>query len=117
MSRPSPFANIPRDKENDMRFLLERVYSSLSSEIDSAVKARVGEHEGRLTKLEASVKSMEVCPCGKRHDPGTACPLYTLENVVFRSKARNAGLYSGFFMAGMIAYYVLNLIFQYMKVK
>lgn len=118
MSRPSPFANIPREKENDFRFLLEKVYLALASESDSLtgiVKGKIGEHTGRIEKLEASVVGLEVCPCNKRHNPGEKCPLFLLESEVLKNKWRNAGVYTGFFTAGALFYYSAQLVMAYFR--
>jgi hypothetical protein len=119
LPRPSPFANVPPDKQGDFRFLLERVYFALAEEIgnqSTLVKGKIGEHEGRINKLGGSVAALEVCPCNKRHAPGETCPLWVLESEVLKNKWRNAGIYSGFFTAGALFYYVTQLVLSYLKV-
>lgn len=118
MSRPSPFADIPREKENDFRFLLEKVYLALAAENDNlanVVKGKIGEHDGKIRKLEESVLSLEVCPCNKRHNPGEKCSLFLLENEVLKNKWRNAGIYTGFFTAGALFYYSAQLVMAYFR--
>lgn len=120
MSRPSPFANIPRDKENDFRFLLEKVYLALASESDTlanAIKGKIGVHEGEIGILKMSVAALEACPCNKRHDPGQKCSLFLLESEVLKNKLRNAGIYTGFFTAGALFYYTAQLVMAYLKLK
>jgi hypothetical protein len=118
MARPSPFADIPADKQNDFRYLLEKVYLALAAEqeaVASAVKGKLGEHEGKIKKLEGTVAALEVCPCNKRHEPGKTCPLFLLENEVLKNKWRNAGVYTGFFTAGALFYYLLQLALTFLK--
>jgi hypothetical protein len=113
-----PFANIPPGRENDYRLLLERVYRAIAAEIEikfNMVRQKWGEHEIRIKKVEKEVEGIKPCPCGKRHDPKTPCPLYLLENAVYRSKARNAGWAAGFFTAGALFYYLAQLAFQALK--
>ncbi len=112
MPTVSPFANLPKDKEQDFRFLLERVYSGLVAKMDvqeGIVKGKIGEHEGKLREMAGAVKALESCPCNKRHDPGETCPLFLLENEVLKNKWRNAGIYTGFFTAGALFYYLAQL--------
>jgi len=120
MPARDPFTNIPQDKEQDFRFLLERIYWALKSDIEAhnlATKGKVGEHEGRVLKLEESVNGLEACPCGKRHDPGSKCSLFLLENEVLKNRWRNAGIYTGFFTAGALFYYLAQLALAILKVK
>lgn len=114
----SPFANIPPGKENDFQFLLLKVYDALVAKIDNLGtlhKGKLGEHESRINKIEGSTTALEVCPCNKRHDPGTPCPLYLLENEVLRNKWRNAGIKIGLFLAGGIVYHLAQLAMSWMK--
>lgn len=118
MAGTSPFADIPPDKQNDYRYLLERVYLLLAADTKSlsdAVKGKIGEHNGRLDKLEGTVGGMEACPCSKRHDPTVECPLWILEKGVLRSKWQNKGIYAGVFLSGAVFYYVAQLVLQYLK--
>lgn len=118
MARSSPFADIPPDKQNDFRFLLEKVYLALVAEYElnaNAVKGKIGEHEGKIKELTASVLGLEACPCNKRHNPGEKCPLFLLESEVLKNKFRNAGIYTGFFTAGALFYYSAQLVMAYLK--
>jgi len=119
MEQPSPFADIPAGKENDFRFLLERVYHALVSEFtvrSNAIKSKLSEHEGKIKNREGSVKGLEACPCDKRLDPGKKCPLWTLEQKVLFNKGRNTGIYTGIFAAGALFYYVSQLILAYLRI-
>ncbi len=119
MPRTDPFANIPKDKENDVQFLLRRAFDGICAEMDvnfGAVKGAIGNHNGRLEKLEGKVGGMEACPCGKRHDPTIKCPLFILENEVLRTKSRNGGIYAGLFISGAIFYHLTQLLFAYLKI-
>ncbi len=118
INRPNPFVDLPEGQENNLRLLLERVYWGLLAEMEKdgiAYKAKLGEQEGKIKKLEASTTALCVCPCGKRHDPGSPCPLYLLENEVYRNKWRNTGIKIGLFLAGGIVYHLAQLAMSWMK--
>ncbi|MCL4504099.1 MAG: hypothetical protein M1438_19930 [Deltaproteobacteria bacterium] len=119
MIKTSPFADVPPDKQGDMRFLLERVFYALVEEIDknnTVVKGKVGELQGKVKNLEGAVLKLEACPCPKRHDAKASCPLWLLEKEVLKNKWRNAGIYTGVFLSGAVAYYLVQVALAWMKV-
>ncbi len=118
MAQPSPFADIPPDKQNDFRFLLERTYQALARENEvfvNAIKGKIGTQEAKIQTLEEAVRGLEICPCNKRHNPGEKCPLFILENEVMRNKWRNRGIYIGCFTSGMVFYYLAQLAIALFK--
>jgi hypothetical protein len=116
--RRSPFADIPADKENDVRFLLERIYYALAGDDDASIAALKGsldEHRAKILKLEKKAEAEANCPCIKRHDGSKECALWRLEKDVLSNKWRNIGIYTGVFIVGMTAYYLLTLLISYWR--
>jgi hypothetical protein len=120
MEMPSPFQDIPAGKEDDFRYLLERVYWALVTEFrgtGTALKGKAGENAAKILKLEGAVCHLEHCPCERRLDAGKTCGLWVLEKEVLRNKWRNIGLYTGIFSSGAFVYYLASLLLTYWRIR
>lgn len=93
MSRLSPLSDLPPGKENDFRFLLERVYQSLAAEIEilaTAMKGRISNHEGQIVQTDGRLKRLEHCPCAVHRDPAHTCVILDVRDELAGIRAENA---------------------------